>query len=115
MRDLLVHHATLLRRPAPTSEYGTPVDAGFVVVDTFDCRLSWSGGFEIPDSRSDQRGQTRTGTIFAMYEDVSVGRGDRITVTEFTGPTFEVEFNRVIWDDATPHHWEIEVRQVVGA
>lgn len=111
----VTHQGHLLRRPASTDEFGTPVDADYAQVSSFRCRLSWEGGFELVSERTGQKPQSRQGRCFVhAAEDVTFRRGDLVAVDEFPDLRFEITFNRLIWDSVGPHHWELDVVQVVG-
>lgn len=114
-----VHSAQLYRRGAPTLEFGTPVEGsdGYAPEgDPFPCRLSWESGFEVTNDTTGAKPQTRSGRLFVPVEDSTPAfrKGDRVTVDVFPDRFFEFQFNRLIWDYNSPHHWEIDVDQVVG-
>lgn len=110
-----VHSGTLLRRPSSTDEFGTPIDEDYAPVATFSCRLSWEQGFEVVSERSNQKPQSRQGRCFVhASEEINFLRGDQIAVDQFPDLRFEITFNRLIWDYSAPHHWELDVVQVVG-
>ena len=82
---------------------------------SFDCRLSWEGGFEQVDPRTGSKPQTRNAVIFVHnITGVTFMRGDQIVVDQFPGRRLEIEFNRLIWDGDQPHHWELSAVQIEG-
>jgi hypothetical protein len=113
---LLIHEATLWRRPDPAAyRDGIPTRQPFQAIDTFPCRLDYNDGQERVSAQSDIRALSRTATLFVGPEGPAITHLDRVTVDAQPGLTFEVVDPRPQWGFGALSHYEIALERVEGS
>lgn len=109
---LLSQTARVLRRPAPSSVEGTPIEMPPAEVGSYPARLDWGGGGEGLTAVSDQRRYARSAMLF-LDPDVDIRITDVVMVDDID-VVWEVESVTPIRGFSELHHLEVSLSFAAG-